>query len=190
MQRSLLVIDVQNEYFVGKLPITYPTDSLPNILKAMDAAHIANVPILVVQHTAPQPDSSVFRRGSLEWQLRSEVAVRPRSALIHKALPGSFTGTDLEAWLRERGIETVTISGYMTQMCCDTTARQALHLGFNVEFLSDATGTLDVKNEAGSIAAEELHRAILVTQQMRFGQVMTTSDWVARLSQSNGLARL
>jgi nicotinamidase-related amidase len=117
------------------------------------------------------------------------VAVRPRSALIHKALPGSFTGTDLEAWLREHNIDTVAISGYMTQMCCDTTARQALHLGFNVEFLSDATGTLDVENEAGSVTAEDLHRAILVTQQMRFGQVITTSDWVGRLSQPLNTAR-
>jgi nicotinamidase-related amidase len=185
MRRCLLVIDVQNEYFVGKLPVSYPVNSLANVLKAMDAAHIADIPVVVVQHTAPQPGSSVFRRGSLEWQLRSEVAVRPRSALIHKALPGSFTGTDLEAWLREHGIDTVAISGYMSQMCCDTTARQALHLGFNVEFLSDATGTLDVENEAGSVTAEELHRAILVTQQMRFGQVMTTGDWIGRLSQSS-----
>ena len=190
MQRCLLVIDVQNEYFVGKLPVSYPENSLANVLRAMDAALIAGIPVVVLQHTAPQPDSSVFRRGSLEWQLRSEVAVRPRSALIHKTLPGSFTGTDLEAWLRERGIDTVAISGYMTQMCCDTTARQALHLGFKVEFLSDATGTLDISNEAGSVTAEDLHRAILVTQQMRFGQVMTTGEWVSRLSQPAALARL
>jgi nicotinamidase-related amidase len=184
VSRCLLVIDVQNEYFIGKLPITYPENSLAHIVRAMDAAQVAKVPVVVVQHTAPQVDSSVFRRGSLEWQLRSEVAVRPRAALIHKTLPGSFTGTDLEKWLRERNIDTVAVAGYMTQMCCDTTARQALHLGFNVEFLSDATGTLDVTNEAGSISAEELHRAILVTQQMRFGQVLKTDDWMARLSQA------
>jgi nicotinamidase-related amidase len=155
----------------------------------MDAAQIAGIPVIVVQHAAPQPDSSVFRRGSLEWQLRSEVAVRPRAALIHKNLPGSFTGTDLERWLREHDIDTVAISGYMTQMCCDTTARQALHLGFKVEFLSDATGTLDVSNEAGSITAEDLHRAILVTQQMRFSQVMTTGEWSTRLIQPVGGSR-
>lgn len=182
MKRCLLVIDVQNEYFTGKLPVSYPGNSLSNILRAMDAAQIAGVPVIVVQHSASQPDSAVFRRGSVEWQLRPEVAVRPRAALIHKQLPGSFTGTDLEAWLRDHGIDTVAISGYMTQMCCDTTARQALHLGFNVEFLSDSTGTLDVSNEAGSISAEELHRAILVTQQMRFGKVMATENWIAELS--------
>ncbi len=184
MRRCLLVIDVQNEYFIGKLPITYPPNTLPNIVRAMDAAQIAGVPAIVVQHAAPQSDSPVFRRGSLEWQLRSDVAVRPRLALLHKNLPGSFTGTNLESLLRERNIDTVAITGYMTQMCCDTTSRQALHLGFNVEFLSDATGTLDVSNEAGYIAAEDLHRAILVTQQMRFSQVMTSDKWISLISKT------
>jgi nicotinamidase-related amidase len=52
----------------------------------------------------------------------------------------------------------------MTQMCCDTTARRAFHSGYAVEFLSDATGTLSFKNEAGFVTDEELHRSILVIQ--------------------------
>ena len=80
--------------------------------------------------------------------------------------PGSFTGTELDQWLREQTIDTVAIAGYMTHMCCDTTARQAVHRGFNVEFLSDATGTLPLKNAAGEVTAEELQRAILCAQQM------------------------
>ena len=181
-KRALLIIDVQNEYFTGKLPISYPEGSLDNILQAMDAASAAGVPVVVIRHGAPQPDSATFRRGSREWELHPAVAGRPRDALIEKTLPGSFTGTELEAWLREREIDTVTIAGYMTQMCCDTTARQAMHLGLGVEFLSNATGTLAVKNGAGAVTAEELHRAILVTQAMRFSQVLSTAEWIARLA--------
>jgi nicotinamidase-related amidase len=113
--------------------------------------------------------------------LHPEIERRPRNVLIEKTFPGSFTGTTLESWLRERQIDTVAIAGYMTQMCCDTTARQAFHLGFAVEFLSDATGTLAISNSAGSVTAEELHRAILVTQAMRFSKVMTTQQWLAGL---------
>ncbi len=181
-KRALLVIDVQNEYFTGKLPVTHPANSMANIERAMDAARAGGVAVVLIQHAAPQPDSAVFRRGSRGWELRPEVAARPHDALIHKSLPGSFTGTELEAWLRERGIETVVIAGYMTQMCCDTTARQAVHLGLQVEFLSDATGTLAIQNPAGKVTAEELHRAILVTQQMRFSRVMSTKDWAAEIA--------
>lgn len=188
-KRALLVIDVQTEYFTGKLPVSHPANSLTNILRAMDAARAAGVPVVLVQHTAPQPDSAVFRRGSKEWELLPEVAARPHDALIHKHLPGSFTGTELEAWLRQRGIETVVIAGYMTQMCCDTTARQAVHLGLQVEFLSDATGTLPIENTAGKVTAEELHRAILVTQQMRFSRVVSTEEWIAAIQTHGSGAR-
>jgi len=178
-KRALLAIDVQNEYFTGKLPITYPAGSLANVLSAMARVH--GVPVVAIQHASPQPDAPVFRKGSKEWELHPEVAARPHDVLIQKSLPGSFTGTELETWLRERGVQTVVIAGYMTQMCCDTTARQAMHLGFGVEFLCDGTGTLAIKNDAGEVSDEELHRAILVTQQMRFSRVMKTGDWIKQL---------
>jgi nicotinamidase-related amidase len=181
MKRALLIIDVQNEYFTGALPVSYPSGGLDNILKAMDAASQQGLPVIIVQHAAKAPDSPVFRKGSREWALHPDIARRPHDLLVEKHLPGSFTNTSLEAWLRAEGIDTVVISGYMTQMCCDTTARQAFHLGFSAEFLSDATGTLDIKNDAGSVTAEELHRAILVTQAMRFSKVMKTADWIAGL---------
>lgn len=185
-KRALLVIDVQNEYFTGKLPVTYPAGSLMNILRVMDAARAAGVLTAVIQHAAPQPDSEVFRRGSREWELLSEVADRPRDILIAKSRPGAFTATNLESWLRKSGADTIVVCGYMTQMCCDTTARQAVHLGFNVEFLSDATGTLAFENEAGKVTAEELHRATLVTQQMRFARVISTAQWLTLLSKAAG----
>ncbi len=181
MKRALLVIDVQNEYFSGALPVSHPPGSLENILKVMDAAHGAGVPTCVIQHHTPLPDAPVFAQGSPAWELHPEVAARPREALIEKQLPGSFTGTHLAEWLEEQGADTVVISGYMTQMCCDTTSRQAFHRGLNVEFLSDATGTLDLKNEAGAVTAKELHRAILVTQAMRFAKVISAAEWIAAL---------
>ena len=181
MKRALLVIDVQNEYFTGKLPVSYPQGSLDQITRAMSAARAMGIPIVLIQHSAPQADSATFRRASKAWELHPAIAQQPHDVLLEKTLPGSFTGTQLEAWLRERAIETVVISGYMTQMCCDTTARQALHLGFGVEFLSDATGTLAFQNSAGAVSAEELHRAILVTQQIRFSEVLSTDAWINRI---------
>jgi nicotinamidase-related amidase len=53
------------------------------------------VPVVTIQHALPQPDAPVFRKGSKEWALHPEVAARPHDVLIHKSLPGSFTGTEL-----------------------------------------------------------------------------------------------
>ncbi len=182
MKRALLVIDVQNEYFEGgQFPITHPHTHLENVLRAMDAATGAEVPVVVVQHAFTRPEMPFFRRGTPGWELHPEVASRPRDHRVEKDLPGSFTGTDLEEWLRGRGIDTVTVAGYMSHMCCDTTARQAAHRGLKVEFLSDATGTLPVKNSAGEVTAEELHRSTLCAQQMMISEVLDTDGWLARL---------
>jgi nicotinamidase-related amidase len=182
MKRALLVIDVQNEYFTGLLPVTHPAGSLEKIVAAMEAATANGIPVVVVQHTVAAPERPVFKKGGAGWDLHPDVARRPYDLLVEKTLPGSFTGTNLQELLRERDIDTLVISGYMTQMCCDTTARQAFHLGYSVEFLSDATGTLAISNDAGSVTAEELHRAILVTQAMLFSKVMTTEEWVRNIA--------
>ncbi len=181
MPRALLVIDVQNEYFTGALPISHPTGHLANILAVMDMAKAQGVPTAVIRHHQPDPASPVFCNGSNGWELHPEVASRSRDILIDKQLPGSFTGTNLDEWLKSVGADTVTISGYMTHICCDTTARQAMHRGYKVEFLSDATGTLAVSNTAGSVTAEELQRAILCAQQMFISEVLDTATWQTRL---------
>ncbi|MBN69496.1 MAG: isochorismatase [Gimesia sp.] len=181
MSRALLVIDVQNEYFTGALPITHPAGHLERILEAMDAAAEQKVPVVVVQHHMTDPNQPFFQKGTPGWELHPEVARRPHDLLLEKTMPGSFTGTQLEAWLRERDIDTVTIAGYMTHMCCDTTAREAVHRGFIVEFLNDATGTLPLSNSAGEVTAEELQRSILCAQQMLLSEVLDVEAWKGRL---------
>ena len=178
MNEALLVIDVQNEYFTGKIPVTWPPKSFENILTAMDYAHTSRLPVIVIQHTNLAPEATTFKKGTNTWELHDEVKRRHADVLIEKTMPGSFTGTGLGEWLQERKISTVTIAGYMTQMCCDTTARQAFHRRYAVNFLSDATGTLSVTNSAGSVSDSDLHRAILVTQAMRFSRVLPTAEWV------------
>jgi nicotinamidase-related amidase len=100
---------------------------------------------------------------------------------IRLHLSGSFSGTNLDDILKKEEIDTVVIAGYMTQMCCDTTARQAFERGYRVEFLSDATGTKDVANYAGAIRAYDLHHAALLTQAMVFSRVLALQQWMEGL---------
>lgn len=181
MTRALLIIDVQREYFDGALPITHPVGHLEQILNVMDKAAAAKVPTAVIRHHQADPESPIFCKDSDMWQLHSDVEERPRDVLIDKQWPGAFTHTELEDWLKSVNADTVSIAGYMTHMCCDTTARQAFHKALKVEFLNDATGTLTVENEAGVATAEELQKSILVAQQMFISEVISTAKWTERL---------
>jgi len=188
VNRALIVIDVQNEYVTGNLPIEYPDIhlSLANIGKAMDAAKAAGIPIVVVQQFAPA-GSPVFAQGSDGWELHEVIRSRTWDHYFEKKLPNAFTGTNLADWLDKRQIDTLTVIGYMTHNCDDSTIKHAFHAGLAVEFLSDAAGSLPYLNKAGSASAEEIHRSFTVAMQARFAAVMGTDEWIDLL-RSNGVA--
>ena len=182
MKRALIVVDVQNEYFEGgALPITYPPNSFEQIKTAISEAQKAGEFIVFIQHTSLSKDTRAFVRGSHLWEFHDEIKALKPDLYIEKNHASSFVGTDLNYRLRSLGVDTVTIIGYMTQNCCDATARDASQLGFNVEFLSDANGTLVFSNNAGEVSAEELHRAFLVAQAFGFSRVLTLKEWIPLL---------
>lgn len=188
MKRALIVIDVQNEYVDGNLPICHPDlmTSIPNIEVAMDAAADHGAALVIVQHIEDE-GAPVFARGSHGAALHESVADRTPDHLVTKTDVSAFRGTDLEEWLRAGGYDTVTIAGFMTQHCCAGTARDAHALGFTVEFLSDATGTLDLVNAAGSISADALHVSVLVTMDSEFAAVATTEEWTLAVEAGDSL---
>ena len=190
-RRALVVIDVQQEYFAGgALPIEYPPidKTLPNIARAMDAARAAGVPVVVVQHSSPA-GAPAFAKGSARWELHPEVGTRARDHDIEKAWPSVFTGTDFADWIARNGIDTLSITGYMTQNCDASTVLEAAHRGLNVEFLGDASGAVPYSNAAGSITAEEVHRVFSVVFHSRFAAVASTDDWIAAVKGGTPIAR-
>ena len=187
-KRALIVIDVQNEYFTGKLRIEYPDVrvTLPNIVRAMDAAAAAGIPVVVVQHLFPAA-APVFARGSESAELHPEVEKRQRDLLVEKSVASALTGTPLAAWLKARGIDTLSIVGYMTHNCDDSTARQAHHEGWKVELLHDASGSLPYRNAIGAATAEEIHRVFTVVMHTGFAAVASTYDWLAAVQRGEAL---
>ncbi|WP_141453832.1 cysteine hydrolase family protein [Pseudoxanthomonas sp. z9] len=181
-RRALIVIDVQNEYFTGGLPIEHPpvSESLPNLLRAMDAAQARGIPVIVVQHSAPA-GAPVFVPGTATWKLHPDVAGRPRDHYIEKSLASAFTGTDLADWLAARGIDTLAVVGYMTHNCDASTIYEGAHRGLRMEFLHDATGALPCANAAGSASAEEIHRVFSVVFHSNFAAVASTEAWITAL---------
>lgn len=174
---------MQNEYFGGRLPIQYPpvAVTLPNILLAMDQARAAGIPVVVVQHLSPA-GAPAFARGSQGAALHPEVAARHHDLRVEKQMASALTGTGLSNWLREKGIDTLTVVGYMTHNCDDSTVRAARHEGFAVELLHDATGALPYRNAWGSASAEEIHRVFTIVAHTGFAAVATTADWLAAVA--------
>ena len=181
-RRALIVIDVQNDYDGGGLPIEHPpfAQSVQRVAEAMDAAAAAGIKVVVIRNLGT-PTGSVFRPGTPGAELHPEVGKRKRDHYVEKTLPSPFANTDLEFWLRTNGIETLTIAGYMTHNCDLSAVIEAVHTGFAVEFLSDATGSLSYENSAGRASAEEIHRVMSVVFQSRFAAVVTTRQWIEHL---------
>lgn len=191
IRRALLVVDVQNDYFTGgALPITHPPveTSLQNIARAMDAAHAAGIPIIVVQHSLPA-GAPAFSPGSTGWAIHPDIASRPADLHIEKTLPSAFTGTPLGQWLRDHRIDTLSITGYMTHNCDASTVFEAFHAGYTVEVLSDATGALAYENDAGRATAEEIHRVFSVVFHSNFAAVTDTARWLEALGSGQALPR-
>lgn len=89
MKRALLIIDVQNEYFSGALPVSYPAGSFGNILEAIDVANRQEIPVVLVQHTNPE-DAPTFANGSEGWKIHSEVKARGYERIVEKKFARQF----------------------------------------------------------------------------------------------------
>lgn len=183
-RRALLVIDAQNEYAEGgALALAWPDPTLSrgSIAAVMDAARAAGVTIVVVRQDNPA-GAWACAAGTAGAELLPEVAARPADHVVAKRLPSAFAGTGLDAWLRERGIGRLTLVGYMTQNCVESTAREAAHLGYAVGVLSDATGTVGLRTAAGTRSAREVHESSLVVMASWYAAVADSPTWLADLA--------
>jgi nicotinamidase-related amidase len=174
---ALLIIDAQQEYFApgGRLVLPDGPRAVQQIARALEWARARGVPVFHVTHESRRPDAPTFRPGSPALEIHPAVRPAPGEPVLTKHLPGAFTGTPLQAALERRGVRQVIVSGFMTQMCCDTTARQAAHLGLRVLFLADATAAMDLKAlDGGTIPHDQVHRTHLASLNGLIAQVTTT----------------
>jgi nicotinamidase-related amidase len=127
-RRALIVIDAQQQYFAGLLAIEHPPrdESVAKIGEALDVAACCGVPVVIVQHELPQ-GAPVFATGSDGHRLHPEIERRAGSASkrVSKSMASVFEGTGLVEWLRGEGIDTIALTGYMTNNCVVASAAAA-----------------------------------------------------------------
>ncbi len=115
-----------------------------------------------------------FPAGTFEHSILAEIAPAPGELTINKTANGAFNASNIDLILRNIGIETLIVTGVGTEVCVETTARDAVDHGYNTIVVDDACATLD----------PEAHDASLLAFAQWFGEVATTAEVIARLQQS------
>ena len=131
----------------------------------------------VMGELVPPFISGLYTEGADSAQLHDALDVAASDIVVNKPRYGAFYATDLELILRSRGIDTVIITGIATNICCETTAREAAQRDFRVLFLSDGTAT----KEMNGVAAADLQRATCASLGMVFAKIATIDDVIAAL---------
>ncbi|MFN0154772.1 MAG: cysteine hydrolase family protein [Gaiella sp.] len=124
----------------------------------VDAIAATNVPAL-------------WHRGTFEHELIDQLQPLPDELVVDKNTSSAFNSTGIEWLLRNMGTRTLVVVGMATDMCVETTARDAADRGFDVIVVEDATATF----------FERHHRAALSGFARVFGQVWMTDDVITSL---------
>jgi ureidoacrylate peracid hydrolase len=192
---ALLVIDMQNYYCASGFPLEVPVarEIVPNINRMARAIRAAGGAVVWIQMTATgalehwanfqtrmlTPERQKQRLAGLDeaskgFELFPELEVLAGDIRIKKVKYSAFArnSSDLDERLKARGLDTLLIAGTLTNVCCESTARDAMMLDYKVIMLSDATATL----------TEEEHAGALNTFMMFFGDVMSIDEAITRLA--------
>ncbi len=167
---ALLVIDMQEEFREVAGSIISPLRSV------IDACRVGSVPVIFTQHGHIDPAhdggmlgqwwGQLISKGTPQWQLMPEVLPLPEELVVPKTRYSAFYRTSLARTLRHLRVKDLLIGGVMSNLCCETTAREAFVRDFRVFFLADGTATV----------REEYHHATLRNLAYGFAHVLTCEE--------------
>ncbi|MEO7392559.1 MAG: isochorismatase family protein [Ramlibacter sp.] len=187
MKSCLVLIDAQESF--RQRPYFTERD-IPAFLEAQNALVEAcrknGVPIVRIFHVdGPKtpPNPFALESGSVR-PLQGLAAFEP-AATFHKSRHSALVGTGLDVWLTQNGIGRLIISGIRTEQCCETTARHASDLGFQIDYVTDATLTFDMLHENGSqLPAADIKARTAAVLKDRFARICTVGQAVDRMATS------
>jgi nicotinamidase-related amidase len=179
---ALIVVDVQQGFDDPVWGRRNNPGCERNIAALIDAWRANDQPIVFVRHDSAEAGSP-FTPGQRGNDFQEIVSGEP-DLLVVKSVNSSFHGEpDLAAWLRAEGIDRIAVCGIQTNMCCETTARVGANLGFETDFVLDATHTFDLPaHDGGTISADDLARVTASNLDPEFGRVLDTREAVATLN--------
>lgn len=185
MKNALLVIDIQNDYFPGgKMELVHPLEAARNARELLQCFREHDKYHVHIQHVATKPGATFFLPGDRGCDIHDSVAHFEGEPLVVKHHPNAFRDTNLLEMLKEQSVERIVITGMMTHMCVDATARAAADFGFQIMVAEDACATRDLKYGETTIPAEQVHKGFLAALKS-YGEVTTSEQVIVRLAAEN-----
>jgi len=188
---ALVVIDLQNAFMLPGMPVEVPAarEIVPNVNRLAAATRVAGGKVVWVKMCL-EGQSEAWRvffdsdprkatlteltPGARGFELHADLDVRPEDTTIVKRRFSAFIqgSSDIDRQLRDAGIDTVIIVGTLTNICCESSARDAMMLNYRLVFVSDANAAL----------SDAEHNATLASILRVFGDVATTNEVIGLLS--------
>ena len=168
---ALLVIDIQDSFKISAE--RWASRSNPrfeeNVTELIATFREASLPVIFVLHNDSDPG---FRPGDPEVRLMSFLDRRDSEPLITKNTRNAFTSTDLQQRLDALNVGRVVISGISTEQCCETTTRVAADLGYEVDFVTEATATFPI----GTLSTDAIIERTEAVLRGRFARIATVRE--------------
>lgn len=184
---ALLVVDMQNDFVLANAPLEVPDSrrTIAPIKRLMGVFRQLGRPVVYTRflsrrepnllwHWSPQcwPETRCCWEGHRRryeddgperdcWEVIDELCPEPGEHVVDKYGYGAFHGTDLDRILQELEVTSVFVTGTVSQICVEETAREAFHHGYRTTIVSDAVSSCN----------PDLHAAMLKNFAMKFGWV-------------------
>ena len=181
---ALLVIDVQKGLDDPGQGARNNPDAERRIAELLAAWRAAGKPVIHVQHMSTEPQSKL-RPGLPGNAIKEEALPIAGEPLFQKNVNSAFIGTDLESYLRAKGIQSLVVVGLTTAHCISTSVRMAANLGFDVTVVADATATHARRAVDGTTYSPELiHNVELAALKDEFATIRNTRELLAQVDES------
>lgn len=178
--RTLLVIDLQNDYFPGgRMPLTHVDTALDKAVAVIAKARADGTPVVHVRHEFPVGAAPFFEAGSPGADIHPAVAPVEGEAVVLKHHANAFRETELHAVLEGHAPDELVIVGAMSHMCIDATARAAADAGHIVTILHDACATTDLAFGDTAVPAAHVHAAFMAALATGYAQLRSVDEHLA-----------
>jgi len=183
---ALLIVDAQDSFkATPRWERRNNHDFEKNVARLLAGWREAKLPVVFVLHSDPDEH---FQTTSPHYKLMDFLTRQDGEPLIHKTTRNSFTSTDLDRRLRLLGVTRVVITGIQMEQCCETTARVAADLGYDVDFVQEATLTFPIQHVVDGKVVDELptkdiERRTAFALRGRFARIATVDDLLSELAE-------